>query len=37
LLLKLADNRGAAGDVARAVTDNFDKLPEDVIRKLLGK
>ena len=36
LLLKLSENDEAAGTVALAVADNFDKLPEDV-RNLLFK
>jgi hypothetical protein len=35
LLFKLVDNKSAAGYVASAVADNFDKLPEDVRNELL--
>jgi hypothetical protein len=37
LLLKLAEKDAAAGEVACFVSDNFDKLPEDVRNKLLLK
>lgn len=35
--MKLADNRDAAWSVARAVADNFDKLPKNVRNELQTK
>jgi hypothetical protein len=37
LLLKLAENKEAAGDIADAVSRNFDKLPDNVRNELLVK
>jgi hypothetical protein len=37
VLLKLADNKDAAGYVAKAVVNNFDKLPKNVRNELLLK
>jgi hypothetical protein len=37
VLIKLADNKGAAMAVAYAVSNNFDKLPENVRNELLIK
>jgi hypothetical protein len=37
VLMKLADNKNAAWSVARAVADNFDKLPKNVRNELQTK